>query len=195
MGADSYAARLTVEAKKDGRRRESGMMRSLTRLVQVIAVILVPLGLALFWRQYVHLDRPFQEAVVSTVAALVGMIPEGRICSPAWRWQWALSGWPGGTPDSRAQRDRDAGTGGCALCGQDRHHYRKRDAGGASGASSRGGLPGGEMARLVGMYVLRIGDDNPTAQALGKAFPADTLPREWAEAGRSPFPPNANGAR
>lgn len=49
------------------------------------------------------------------------------------------------------------------------------------------GCPAGEMARLVGMYVLRIGDDNPTAQALGKAFPADTLPREWAEARTIPF--------
>lgn len=49
------------------------------------------------------------------------------------------------------------------------------------------GFPAEEMARLVGMYVLRIGDDNPTAQALGKAFPADTLPREWAEARTTPF--------
>ena len=53
------------------------MMRSLNRLVQVIAVILIPIGAALFWRQYMYLDRSFQEAVVSTVAALVGMIPEG----------------------------------------------------------------------------------------------------------------------
>ena len=44
VGADSYASRLTVEAKSRGRKRESEMMRSLTRLVQVIAVIILPIG-------------------------------------------------------------------------------------------------------------------------------------------------------
>ena len=188
VGADSYAARLTVEAKKDGRRRESGMMRSLTRLVQVIAVILVPLGLALFWRQYVHLDRPFQEAVVSTVAALVGMIPEGLylltsvalavgVIRLARRHTLIheLSG-----IETLARVD--------VLCVDKTGTITENEMRAEPPELLPGaGFPAEEMARLVGMYVLRIGDDNPTAQALGKAFPADTLPREWAEARTIPF--------
>ena len=77
VGADSYAGKLTIEAKKRGRRKESEMMRSLTNLVKVIGFLIIPLGAILCVKEIVWLGRDVTEGVVSTVAALIGLIPEG----------------------------------------------------------------------------------------------------------------------
>lgn len=77
VGADSFASRLTVEAKKLKRRRQSEMMRSLTRLVQVIGLLIFPVGIALFYNQHYAQKLDISHSIVTSVAALVGMIPEG----------------------------------------------------------------------------------------------------------------------
>ncbi len=77
VGKNSFASRLTVEAKRTTRTQKSDMMRSLSRYVAVIGVIAIPLGAALLYKEMNVLDRDYPVAVVSTVAALVGMIPEG----------------------------------------------------------------------------------------------------------------------
>ncbi|MCC8123543.1 MAG: HAD-IC family P-type ATPase [Oscillospiraceae bacterium] len=84
VGADSYASRLTLEAKKDVRVGKSDMMRSLDRMIRFIGIILIPLGVLLFSQQYLlYIQQQYttqlavQQSVVSTVAALIGMIPEG----------------------------------------------------------------------------------------------------------------------
>ncbi len=77
VGAESYVSRLTVEAKKGKKPKQSEMMRSLTRLVQVIGILLIPMGALLFINQYNSLELSITQSVVSTVAALIGMIPEG----------------------------------------------------------------------------------------------------------------------
>lgn len=77
VGADSYAAKLTLAAKKDAGPGKSEMMRSLDILIRFIGVALIPIGAALFYTQYFTQDLGLRQAVVSTVAALIGMIPEG----------------------------------------------------------------------------------------------------------------------
>jgi cation-transporting ATPase E len=77
VGADSYAAKLTLAAKKDSGPGKSEMMRSLDHLIRFIGVALVPIGGALFYNQYFSQDLGLRQSVVSTVAALIGMIPEG----------------------------------------------------------------------------------------------------------------------
>ena len=77
VGAESYAARLTLEAKKDVKVGKSEMMESLDKLIRFIGILLVPMGVALFVQQYYFLELGAQQAVVSMVAALIGMIPEG----------------------------------------------------------------------------------------------------------------------
>lgn len=77
VGADSYAARLTLEAKKDVGVGKSEMMASLDKLIRVIGILLIPVGIALFVQQYHVLELGVQQSVVSMVAALLGMIPEG----------------------------------------------------------------------------------------------------------------------
>ncbi len=77
VGADSYAARLTLEAKKNVTAGKSEMMASLDKLIRVIGILLIPVGVALFIKEFYFLELGARQAVVSTVAALIGMIPEG----------------------------------------------------------------------------------------------------------------------
>ena len=78
VGAESYASRLTAAAQADGHKVAKGeMMRSLDRLIQVIGLGLIPVGLALFCKEYWVLLLDLRSTVESVVAALVGMIPEG----------------------------------------------------------------------------------------------------------------------
>ena len=77
VGTDSFAARLAAEAKADPHAAKSEMMRSLDRLIKVVGIVLVPIGLILFYQEYKVLALGFRESVEATVSALVGMIPEG----------------------------------------------------------------------------------------------------------------------
>ena len=77
VGDDSFAARLSQEAKANPSARKSEMMRSLDRLILVVGIALVPVGLILFYQVWQVLGLGFQASVEGTVAALVGMIPEG----------------------------------------------------------------------------------------------------------------------
>lgn len=78
VGADSYANRLAAEAKAGGEKVNKGeMMRSLDRLIQAIGIVLIPMGMILFYNHWRTLGLPLRDSVESTVAALIGMIPEG----------------------------------------------------------------------------------------------------------------------
>ena len=77
VGGDAFAARLAAEAKKDPKAVKSEMMRSLDKLIKVIGFALIPIGIVLFYQEFCVLDLGLQSSAEATVAALVGMIPEG----------------------------------------------------------------------------------------------------------------------
>ena len=77
VGPDAFAAQLATEAKKDPKAAKSEMMLSLDRLIHFIGFALVPIGLLLFWQEFMVLGLDARTSGESTVAALVGMIPEG----------------------------------------------------------------------------------------------------------------------
>lgn len=77
VGPDAYAAKLSAGAKKNVHATQSEMMRSLDRLIQVVGFALIPVGCILFYRQFHVLGMDFRTSTQSTVAALIGMIPEG----------------------------------------------------------------------------------------------------------------------
>ena len=77
VGADSYASKLTLEAKKDVKVGNSEMMASLDKVIRVIGIAMIPLGIVLFIKQFKVLNLGLQASVKATVAALIGMIPEG----------------------------------------------------------------------------------------------------------------------
>ncbi len=77
VGADSYVSKLTMEAKARKTGEQSEMIRSLERLVKTVGVLIVPIAIILFVQQYKYSGAPMRDAVTSTAAAIIGMIPEG----------------------------------------------------------------------------------------------------------------------
>lgn len=77
VGRKSYISRLTAEATREQTEEHSEMIRSLDRLVKMIGIIIIPVGCVLFYQQYAVLGNSFRESVISMVAAVLGMVPEG----------------------------------------------------------------------------------------------------------------------
>lgn len=75
VGKDNFAEQLTSEAKtkKTG---SSELTKVLSRMIAVLTIVIIPVGLGLFYSQYQASDS-IKQAVLGTVAALVSMIPEG----------------------------------------------------------------------------------------------------------------------
>lgn len=77
VGADSYVSKLTLEAKARKSGEESEMIRSLDRLVKIVGVLIIPIAILLFSQQFYINGESFKASVTATVAAVIGMIPEG----------------------------------------------------------------------------------------------------------------------
>ena len=77
VGDEAFAAKLAAEAKKDPSVSKSEMMRSLDKLIKFIGYALIPIGILLFINQMKMSGNHIRPSMESTVAALVGMIPEG----------------------------------------------------------------------------------------------------------------------
>lgn len=77
VGSESFASRLTLEAKRSKRHTKAGMMRSLTTLIGVIGAVIIPMAALLIYRQHGNLGMSLTDSIVSTAAAILGMIPDG----------------------------------------------------------------------------------------------------------------------
>lgn len=77
VGLDSYSSKITKEAKYI-KKVNSEILKTLNRIVKIMSIIIIPIGLILFLKQY-NIDKNITDSVINTVAALVGMIPEGLI--------------------------------------------------------------------------------------------------------------------
>ncbi len=77
VGDEAFATRLALEAKKNPKAARSEMMRSLDYMIRFIGIALIPIGLLLFYQQYAGQNLGLRQSAEATVAALVGMIPEG----------------------------------------------------------------------------------------------------------------------
>ncbi len=77
VGADAFAAKLSAEAKTNPSAKRSGMQKSLDGLIRAVGFILIPVGIAMFYQHFKVLELPLRDSAEGTVAALIGMIPEG----------------------------------------------------------------------------------------------------------------------
>lgn len=77
VGLDNYVAKISSNTKYS-KPVSSEIMRSLNRIVSTISFIIVPVGILLFSSQY-SASNNFNEAITSTVAGIIGMIPEGLV--------------------------------------------------------------------------------------------------------------------
>ena len=78
VGKENYASQITSEAK-EFKRHNSELNNSLNAILKVISIIIVPLGGLLFYKQYYLAGDSFRDSVVSMVAGVLGMIPEGLV--------------------------------------------------------------------------------------------------------------------
>ncbi len=76
VGNDSFAAQLAAQAKANPQATKSEMMRSLDSLIRIIGFALIPVGIAMIAQGAIN-KMNWTRNVESTVAALVGMIPQG----------------------------------------------------------------------------------------------------------------------
>ena len=77
VGAEAYAAKLAEEARRFTL-ANSELRASIDRIVMWISWALIPAGFGLLWSQLRHTSN-IRQALVATVAGMVGMIPEGLV--------------------------------------------------------------------------------------------------------------------
>lgn len=76
VGSENFASKITAGAKYL-KKNNSVMLKALDTIIKVIAVCIVPIAIGLFINSIVISEQPTDRAIVSTAAALIGMIPEG----------------------------------------------------------------------------------------------------------------------
>ncbi len=76
VGSESYISQLTLQAKKSKKGEQSEMIRSLNKIVKFAGIIIIPIGIFMFWQQY-RISGVIKSSVQSMVASVIGMIPEG----------------------------------------------------------------------------------------------------------------------
>lgn len=80
VGYESFAAKLTVDAKRAKKKQRPGMMKSLTTLIKVIGILIIPMSIAMYFTQMqINAEHatPIKMSIEKTAASVIGMIPEG----------------------------------------------------------------------------------------------------------------------
>lgn len=78
VGEENYATQLANKAK-DKKRATSEMQDSIKRIIKVVGFVIIPVGILLFLSQRSIEGTTLSDAMVNTVAGVVGMIPEGLV--------------------------------------------------------------------------------------------------------------------
>ena len=76
VGKDSYVSQLTAKAK-EVKEKQSEMIKDIETIIKIAGILIIPIGLALFFEAVFLNDTSYQKAVTSMVGAVIGMIPEG----------------------------------------------------------------------------------------------------------------------
>lgn len=77
VGKDNYVSKITNEAKYK-KEVTSIVMESFTKVLKVLSVSIIPIGIIMLISQY-NVTGNFGESIFTTVASLIGMIPEGLV--------------------------------------------------------------------------------------------------------------------
>ena len=77
VGAESYASKLTLQAKAIKTGEQSEIINGLNKLVKIAGIAIIPIGLLLFSRQFFLNHQELLPSVQGAAAAVIGMIPEG----------------------------------------------------------------------------------------------------------------------
>lgn len=78
IGEENYTAKISSGAKYI-KKVNSEIMSSLKKIIKFLSFIIIPIGACLFLTQFYLQDSSFTDSVVTSVAAVIGMIPEGLV--------------------------------------------------------------------------------------------------------------------
>lgn len=76
IGKDNYIEQLTSQAKKY-KKPKSDLLFSLKWIVRVMAIIIIPIGLLLFYIMFFRNNLDYVYSIRKTAGAMIGMIPSG----------------------------------------------------------------------------------------------------------------------
>lgn len=78
IGEENYSSRISKGAKYL-KKLNSELMISLEKIVKFLSIVIIPVGILLFWGQMRIPNHTLEGAVIHTVAGLIGMIPDGLV--------------------------------------------------------------------------------------------------------------------
>lgn len=78
VGSDNYASQLLKNSKYI-KKTKSEIINTLNKIIKIISILIIPIGILLFYRQYNSSNFDINSSIVTTSAALTGMIPEGLV--------------------------------------------------------------------------------------------------------------------
>ena len=78
IGEENYTAKISSDARYV-KKVNSEIMNSLNKIIKILTFAIIPIGIALFIVQLHLQNLSIQDSVIKTVAAIIGMIPEGLI--------------------------------------------------------------------------------------------------------------------
>ena len=180
VGAEAYATKLATEARRFTVTR-SELVSGTNRLLRWISLVMLVVGPILLWSQFRSKDNnSWQEAVTGTVAALVGMVPEGLVLLTSVAFVLATV-----TLARRKTLVQELP----AVEGLARVDMVCLD---KTGTLTHGdvtfdrleplGVPDADVAQALGL-IAAAGDANATANAVAAAFSSST----WQQSGAVPF--------
>lgn len=78
VGTENYATKLANEVKKE-KQIQSELLGSMRKVTHFTSFLILPLGILLFLEAFFLRNTPVDDAVVSSAAALLGMLPKGLV--------------------------------------------------------------------------------------------------------------------
>ena len=78
INRNTYANNLIKEASKNVD-ETSYLKKSINSIFKVITILIIPIGILLFVTQFFYSEQTYSESILSTVAGIIGMIPDGLI--------------------------------------------------------------------------------------------------------------------
>lgn len=78
VGNDNLAAEITLKSKKH-KKVNSELLNSMRKVTRLTSFIIIPVGVLLFVQAFFFRDQVIKSSVVSTAAALLGMLPKGLV--------------------------------------------------------------------------------------------------------------------
>lgn len=180
VGKDSFTAKLTLEAKKE--KKEKSVLKALmVNIIKFVTVFIVPVGLILFYNGYVLQKSGYEETMISTVAAVLGMIPDGLYLLTSLAFAVGIIKLAGKGALVQQLYSMESLARADVLCLD------------KTGTITTGSMTFKKLIpledeekvkRAIGEFFYACPADNATGKAIEKAFP---IKGEWEKTGDTPF--------